>query len=271
MWSWKISPALATGNTIVMKPSELTPLSAIRMCAIMKEVGIPDGVFNLVTGYGTTVGKAITSHMKIEKVAFTGSTLIGRKVMEAAAKSNLKNITLELGGKSPTIIFDDADLDEAVKWAAHGILSVVFLTLLYVISDKFAISFNHGQTCSAGSRIFVQSGIYGQFLEGFTARARGIKLGDPFTPGTHQGPQISQMQYDRIMGYIQSGKEDGATCHLGGDRFGTEGFFINPTIFTDVKSEMRIVREEIFGPVAVIIRFETEDGWSWIRFLREQD
>lgn len=122
MWSWKVGPALATGNTIVMKPSELTPLSAIRMCTIMKEVGIPDGVFNLVTGYGKTVGDAISSHMKIEKVAFTGSTLTGRKIMEGAARSNLKSITLELGGKSPTIIFDDADLDEAIKWATHGIL-----------------------------------------------------------------------------------------------------------------------------------------------------
>src|SRR5258707_1657718 len=143
MWSWKIGPALATGNTVVMKPSELTPLTAIRMCTILKEAGIPDGVVNIVTGYGITAGQAISSHMKIEKVAFTGSTLVGRKIMEAAAKSNLKNITLELGGKSPTIIFDDADLDEAVKWAAHGILSVVFLSFLCVVSDKFTISFNH--------------------------------------------------------------------------------------------------------------------------------
>jgi aldehyde dehydrogenase (NAD+) len=241
MWAWKIAPALATGNTVVMKPSEITPLTAIRMCGILKEAGIPDGVVNIVTGYGITAGQAISSHMKIEKVAFTGSTVVGRKIMEAAAKSNLKKITLELGGKSPSIIFDDADLDETIEWATHGLF------------------FNHGQACCAGSRIFVQAGIYDEFIERFIAKAKTIKLGDPFREGTDQGPQISQIQFDRIMGYIQSGKEQGATCILGGDRHGTEGYFINPTIFTNVKPDMKIVQEEIFGPVGVIIKFESEE------------
>jgi aldehyde dehydrogenase (NAD+) len=241
MWSWKIAPALATGNTVVLKPSEFTPLTAIRMCEIFSETSIPAGVVNIVTGYGHTAGAAISSHMKIEKVAFTGSTLVGRKIMEAAAKSNLKTVTLELGGKSPNIIFDDADLDQAVSWAAHGIF------------------WNHGQACCAGSRIFVQAGIYDEFLKRFTEKARSIKVGDPFGQGTDQGPQVSQIQYDRIMGYIDSGKQDGATVLTGGDRHGTEGYFINPTIFTDVKPDMKIVQEEIFGPVGVVIKFDNAE------------
>ncbi|KAF9064343.1 aldehyde dehydrogenase [Rhodocollybia butyracea] len=241
MMSWKIGPALATGNCIVMKPSEFTPLTAIRMCQLIQEAGFPAGVFNLVTGYGNTVGAAISAHMKIEKVAFTGSTLVGRKIMEAAAKSNLKNVTLELGGKSPNIIFNDADLDQAVNWASHGIY------------------WNHGQACCAGSRIFVQSGIYDQFLAKFTEKTKSLKVGDPFATDSYQGPQVSQLQYDRIMDYIKSGKEEGATVHLGGDRNGTEGYFINPTIFTNTKPDMRIVQEEIFGPVGVVIKFEDEE------------
>ncbi|CAA7262407.1 unnamed protein product [Cyclocybe aegerita] len=241
MWSWKIGPALATGNTIVLKPSEFTPLTAIRMCEILKEAGIPDGVVNLVTGYGHTVGAAISSHMKIEKVAFTGSTLVGRKIMEAASKSNLKTVTLELGGKSPNIIFDDADLDQAVNWAAHGIF------------------WNHGQACCAGSRIFVQEAIYDEFLKRFTQKAREIRVGDPFDNDTDQGPQVSQIQYDRIMGYIESGKQQGATVAIGGDRKGNEGYFINPTIFTDATPDMKIVQEEIFGPVGVVIKFKTQE------------
>jgi aldehyde dehydrogenase (NAD+) len=240
MWSWKVGPALATGNTIVMKPSEFTPLTAIRMCALIQEAGFPPGVLNLVTGYGPIAGAAISSHMKIGKVAFTGSTLVGRKIMEAAAKSNLKPVTLELGGKSPNIIFDDADLDQAVNWASHGIF------------------WNHGQTCCAGSRIFVQAGIYDEFLKRFTAKASAITVGDPFGKDIDQGPQVSQTQYDRIMGYIESGKKEGATLHQGGDRHGKEGYFINPTIFTNVKPEMKIVKEEIFGPVGVVIKFEDE-------------
>ncbi|KAJ2922163.1 hypothetical protein H1R20_g14933, partial [Candolleomyces eurysporus] len=237
----QIIPSLATGNTVVLKPSEFTPLSALRVCALLNEAGVPPGVVNVVTGYGNTVSEAITSHSQIEKVAFTGSTLVGRKVMEAAAKSNLKKVTLELGGKSPNIIFNDADLEQAVKWTAHGLF------------------WNHGQACCAGSRIFVQSGVYDEFLEKFTAKAKEIKLGDPFGEGVDQGPQISQIQYDRIMGYINSGLTDGAKIHLGGRRVGTDGYFIEPTIFVDANPGMKIVQEEIFGPVGVIIKFENEE------------
>ncbi|KAH7890612.1 aldehyde dehydrogenase domain-containing protein [Phlebopus sp. FC_14] len=239
--SLKIAPALATGNTVVLKPSELTPLSALLFSTLISEAGFPPGVINIVNGYGSTAGQAISEHPIIGKVAFTGSTLTGRKIMEAAAKSNLKPVTLELGGKSPTIVFDDADLEQAVKWAIHGIY------------------FNHGQNCSAGSRIFVQEGIYDEFLTMFTEQALAIKVGDPFAEETYQGPQVSQTQFERIMSYISSGKSDGATVHLGGNRIGTEGYFIEPTIFTDCDASMKIVSEEIFGPVACVMKFATEE------------
>ncbi|KAF7337809.1 NAD-dependent aldehyde dehydrogenase [Mycena sanguinolenta] len=203
--------------------------------------GFPPGVVNVITGYGNTVGAAISSHMGIFKVAFTGSTIVGRKIMEAAAKSNLKPVTLELGGKSPNIIFDDADLDKAVEWTAHG---------LY---------WNHGAACCASSRIFVQSGIYDKFLEKFTERSKAVRIGDPLSKDIDQGPMSSEAQFNRIMGYIESGKKDGATVHLGGDRFGTEGYYVNPTIFTNTTPDMKIAKEEIFGPVGVIIKFENED------------
>ncbi len=177
--------------------------------------------------------------------------------MEAAAKSNLKDVTLELGGKSPNIIFNDCDLDQAVNWAAHGILYVV--RFCSSIMSDFLDSWNHGQACCAGSRIFVQSGIYDEFLKRFTERTKNIKVGDPFAEGIDQGPQVSQQQYDRIMGYIQSGKEQGATVHHGGERHGSEGYFISPTIFTNTTPDMKIVQEEIFGPVGVVIKFEDEE------------
>ncbi|EMD41319.1 hypothetical protein CERSUDRAFT_120461 [Gelatoporia subvermispora B] len=241
MMCWKIGPALATGNTIVLKPSEFTPLTALLAAKLIDEAGFPPGVVNVVNGYGDTVGQAIAEHMHIGKVAFTGSTLVGRKIMVAAAKSNLKNVTLELGGKSPSIIFDDADLDLAVEWAAHG---------LY---------FNHGQSCSAGTRIYVHENIYDTFLQKFTEKSMSLKVGDPFGQDTFQGPQVSERQFKRVMDYIESGKQEGATLHLGGHRVGTEGYFITPTIFTDVHPEMRIVREEIFGPVGVILKFKDDD------------
>ncbi|TFK19025.1 NAD-dependent aldehyde dehydrogenase [Coprinopsis marcescibilis] len=241
MLAWKLGPALATGNTIILKPSEFTPLTALRICALVKEAGFPPGVVNILTGYGPTVGAAIATHQKIDKVAFTGSTLVGRKIMEMAAKSNLKNVTLELGGKSPTVVFDDADLDTAVAWALHGLF------------------WNHGQACCAGSRVFVHAKIYDEFLKKLTERAKAINVGDPFGAKTDQGPQVSQTQYERIMSYIESGKSDGATVHLGGERHGTEGYFIQPTIFTDVKPDMKIVKEEIFGPVGVVIKFDDDD------------
>ncbi|KAJ4000139.1 aldehyde dehydrogenase [Lentinula boryana] len=239
MFAMKIAPALAAGNTIVIKPSELTPLSALRVCSLVQEAGFPPGVLNVVVGYGNTVGSAISSHMDIDKIAFTGSTLTGRKVMEAASKSNLKNITLELGGKSPNIIFNDADVDQAVNWACHGIF------------------FAQGQICFAGSRIYVQSGIYDEFLAKFTARSKMHKIGDPFGADSYQGPQISSTQTERVMGYIKSGVDQGAKVHLGGQRHGEQnGNFITPTIFTNTTPDMKIVQEEIFGPVSVVIKFE---------------
>ncbi|KAH8804238.1 aldehyde dehydrogenase domain-containing protein [Flagelloscypha sp. PMI_526] len=241
MLIWKWAPALATGNTIVMKPSELTPLSALKMCHLVKEAGFPPGVVNVVTGYGTTVGHAISSHMDIRKVAFTGSTLVGRKIMEAAAKSNLKPVTLELGGKSPLIIFDDADLDEALKWVAHGLF------------------WNAGQTCSATTRIFVQETIHDKFIDLLAKAASSVKVGDPFAEGINQGPLVSQTQYERVMGYIESGKSEGAKVAVGGERQGTEGYYIPPTLFTNVSSDMKIAKEEIFGPVGVIIPFKDEE------------
>jgi len=179
--------------------------------------------------------------MKIEKVAFTGSTLVGRQIMKAAASTNLKKVTLELGGKSPNIVFNDADIDQAVSWSCFGLF------------------FNHGQCCCAGSRVYVQEGIYDKFMEKFTAKMKSIVVGDPFDADTFQGPQVSQIQYDRIMNHIDVGKEEGATLHLGGERHGTDGFFIKPTVFTDVEPHMRIAKEEIFGPVVVIAKFKNDE------------
>ncbi|KNZ73595.1 Aldehyde dehydrogenase [Termitomyces sp. J132] len=243
MVAWKFAPALATGNTVVLKPSEIAPLTSLRIADLITEAGFPPGVVNIINGYGTTVGQAITSHPLITKVAFTGSTLVGRKILKASSESNLKVVTLELGGKSPTVVFDDADLEQAVKWAASGIFS------------------NMGQSCAAGSRIFVQEGIYDEFLAKFTAIAKNLAAttGDPFAIGMQHGPQISQVQFDRVMSYIESGKQEGATVHIGGARHGQEGYFIQPTIFTNVKPEMKIVKEEIFGPVGVVFKFKTEE------------
>ncbi|PBK83545.1 aldehyde dehydrogenase [Armillaria gallica] len=241
MMVMKLGPALATGNCIVMKTSEFTPLSALRICTLIQEVGFPPGVVNVLTGYGETVGEAISMHMKIEKVAFTGSVLVGHKIMIAAGKSNLKKVTLELGGKSPNIIFNDADLEQAVNWSFHGIY------------------WNHGQACCAGSRIFVQSGIYDEFLKRFTEKSKAIKVGDPFDEDSFQGPLVSKRQFDRVMNFIDIGKAQGATVHLGGERHGSKGYFIQPTIFTNTTPNMDIVQEEIFGPISCIIKFEDEE------------
>ena len=241
MQAWKLAPALATGNTVVMKSAEQTPLSALRIGELILEAGFPEGVVNLLPGFGPTAGAAIASHMDIDKVAFTGSTEVGRLIMEAAAKSNLKRITLELGGKSPNIIFEDTDLDEAVEGAHMG---------LFV---------NQGQSCCAGSRVFVEEKIYDAFVEKSVARARKRRVGDPLDPRTDQGPQVSQSQFDRVLGYIESGQRDGATLACGGDRVGDRGYFIQPTVFSDVRDEMQIAREEIFGPVMSVIPFKDVD------------
>ena len=239
--SWKIGPALATGNTVVLKPSENTPLTALRLAELVAEAGFPAGVFNVVPGLGSVAGQALAEHLNVGKVSFTGSTLVGRKIMETAARTNLKRVTLELGGKNPTLIFDDADLEQAIKWAAGGIFM------------------HNGQVCAAGSRIFVQEGIYDKFVEIFKGAAQSFKLGGGFDPSVNQGPLISKVQLDRVLGYIESGKQEGAKLQVGGAKARAEGYFVEPTIFTDVKPSMKIVREEIFGPVAVIIPFKTEE------------
>ena len=241
MQAWKLAPALATGNTIVMKPAEQTPLSALRLGELILEAGFPEGVVNLLPGFGPTAGAAIARHMDVDKVAFTGSTEVGRLIMEAAAKSNLKRISLELGGKSPNIIFADSDLDDAVEGAHLG---------LFV---------NQGQSCCAGSRVFVEETIYDEFVAKSIARARKRRVGDPLDPRTDQGPQVSESQFGRIMDYIESGKREGATLACGGERVGDRGYFIQPTVFSDVQDEMKIAREEIFGPVMSIIAFKDMD------------
>ncbi|KAJ1338712.1 retinal dehydrogenase [Microdochium nivale] len=241
MFAWKIAPALATGNTVVLKTAEQTPLSALLFCNLVKEAGFPPGALNVISGFGKVAGAAIAAHMDVDKVAFTGSTLVGRQIMKAAASSNLKKVTLELGGKSPNIVFNDADIEQAISWV------------------NFGIYFNHGQCCCAGSRIYVQEGIYDKFIEAFKARASQNAVGDPFDHSTFQGPQVSQLQYDRIMGYIKEGKSQGATVEIGGERHGDKGYFIQPTIFSGVTPDMKIMREEIFGPVASVAKFSTED------------
>ncbi|ODQ67398.1 aldehyde dehydrogenase [Nadsonia fulvescens var. elongata DSM 6958] len=238
MWSWKIGPAVATGNTIVLKTAESTPLSALVASSFVKQAGFPPGVINIVSGYGAT-GQHISNHMKIKKIAFTGSTATGRHIMRAAATSNLKKVTLELGGKSPNIIFDDADVEKAVEWA------------------NTAIYFNSGEVCCAGSRIYVQEKIYDEVLAAFKKRAEQNVLGNPFHEDTFQGPQTSKLQFDRIMSFIEEGKREGATVITGGTRYGDKGYFINPTIFADVTEDMNIVKEEIFGPVVTISKFKT--------------
>jgi aldehyde dehydrogenase (NAD+) len=241
MQSWKLAPALATGNTVVMKPAEQTPLSALRIGELLLEAGYPDGVVNILPGFGPTAGAALARHMDVDKVAFTGSTEVGRLIMTAAAQSNLKRVSLELGGKSPNIIFADTDLDAAVEGAHMGIFV------------------NQGQSCCAGSRVFVEEKIYQQFVEKSVARAAKRRVGDPLDPTTDQGPQVDQSQFDRIMGYIESGRTEGATLACGGERVGNRGYFIRPTVFADVQDDMTIAREEIFGPVMSVIAFNNVD------------
>jgi len=241
MWSWKIGPAIAAGNTVVIKTAEQTPLSGLVAAKLIKEAGFPPGVINVISGFGKTAGAAIASHMDVDKVAFTGSTVVGRQIMKAAAGSNLKKVTLELGGKSPNIVFEDADIDNAISWV------------------NFGIFFNHGQCCCAGSRVYVQEGIYDKFVQRFKERAQKNVVGDPFAADTFQGPQVSQLQFDRIMGYIKAGQDEGATVVTGGKRKGNEGYFIEPTIFADVKDDMSIMQEEIFGPVCSIAKFKTKE------------
>lgn len=238
MQGWKLAPALATGNTVVMKVAEQTPLSALYLASLIKEAGFPPGVVNIITGYGPTAGAAIAQHMDVDKVAFTGSTEVGHLIQKAAGDSNLKRVTLELGGKSPSIVLADADMDHAVDQCHE------------------ALFFNMGQCCCAGSRTFVEEPIYQEFLERTVEKAKQRKVGNPFELDTQQGPQVDKEQFERILGYIRLGQKEGARLLCGGERLGERGFFIKPTVFGDVQDDMRIAKEEIFGPVQPLFKFK---------------
>ncbi|KAI1024501.1 hypothetical protein LB503_007417 [Fusarium chuoi] len=243
MAAWKIGPALACGNTIVMKAAEQTPLSILLLGQAFKDVGFPPGVFNALNGYGGEAGPPLVQHPLVEKVAFTGSTATGAKIMEMASKT-LKNITLETGGKSPLLVFSDCDLDEAVKWSHMGIMS------------------NQGQICTATSRLLVQDKVYDEFVQRFIETTNTVsKVGHQWDSETYQGPQVSRQQYDRILEYIKIGKSEGATLLAGGQPVDAskKGFFVQPTVFGDVHHQMRVFREEIFGPVVVITKFSSEE------------
>ncbi|KAL8042045.1 hypothetical protein ABFX02_09G024500 [Erythranthe guttata] len=241
MLAWKVGPALACGNTIVLKSAEQTPLTALYVAKLFQEAGLPDGVLNVVSGYGSTAGAALASHMDVDKLAFTGSTNTGKVVLELAARSNLKPVTLELGGKSPFIVCDDADVDHAVELA------------------HFALFFNQGQCCCAGSRTYVHERIYDEFVDKAKARALGRTVGDPFKNGIEQGPQIDLKQFEKVLRYIKSGIDSDATLECGGDRFGSKGYFVQPTVFSNVKDDMLIAQDEIFGPVQSILKFKDVD------------
>jgi acyl-CoA reductase-like NAD-dependent aldehyde dehydrogenase len=239
--SWKVAPALACGNTLVLKPAEQTPLVALRAGELMCEADLPDGVINIVTGFGPTAGGAIARHPDIDKVAFTGSTEVGKLILQAAA-GNLKRVSLELGGKSPNIIFPDADMDQAVSLSAVGIFR------------------NQGQVCCAATRMFVQERVYDEFAERLAKKAEEITLGQPLDRRTTMGPLVSQEQYQRVLGYLSVARQEGATAKTGGERGPQEkGYFVKPTVYTGVKNEMRIAQEEIFGPVTVLIPFKDEN------------
>jgi aldehyde dehydrogenase (NAD+) len=240
MVAWKWGPALAAGCTIVMKPAEQTPLTCLRLARLAQKAGIPDGVINVVPGFGPTAGAAVVRHPGIDKVAFTGSGETARIIM-GQASDTLKRLTFELGGKSPNIVFADADLDAAAAGAHVGIY------------------LNQGQCCCAGSRLFVEDRIHDAFVERVVAESRSRRVGDPFDPATQQGPQVDRAQFDKIMGYVEAGRREGATLATGGGRVGARGFFIEPTVFTNVRDEMAIAREEIFGPVLSVLRFSDVD------------
>ncbi len=237
MVAWKWGPALAAGCTIVMKPAEQTPLTCLRMARLAQKAGIPDGVINVVPGYGPTAGAAIVKHPGVDKVAFTGEYKTAQIIMRDAAPT-LKRLTFELGGKSPNIVFADADLDAAAAGAYIG---------LYL---------NQGQCCCAGSRLFVEEKIHDKFVDRLVSMSKDRKLGDPFKADTQQGPQVDQAQFDKIMHYIGVGQKEGAKCLTGGKRFGDRGYFIEPTVFADVKDDMTIAKDEIFGPVMSILKFK---------------
>jgi phenylacetaldehyde dehydrogenase len=240
MAAWKLGPALATGNCVVLKPAEQTPLTALRLAGLIAEAGVPDGVVNVVSGFGETAGAALTAHNDVDKVAFTGSTAVGKLIVAASAASNLKKLTLELGGKSPNIVFDDAGPD-AIAGAAN------------------AIFFNHGQCCVAGSRLYVQQSRFDEVVDGVAQIAKSIKMGPGMEPGTQMGPLVSEEQLRLVTGFLESGEAEGATALVGGGRFGDRGYFVEPTVLTNTRPDMKVVREEIFGPVLVAAPFSDLD------------
>ncbi|KAI0512940.1 aldehyde dehydrogenase [Xylaria bambusicola] len=239
--AFKAAPALATGNCFILKPSEKTPFSSLALATLVKEAGFPPGVFQVLTGDGTT-GALLASHMKVRKISFTGSTATGRKIQEMAAKSNLKRVTLELGGKSPAVVFDDANLENAISWCVR------------------AICLNTGQVCVAASRVYVQEGIYDKFLEGYkkAMEEQGKAIGDPDAAETQMGPIVDKLQFDRVSGFLERGRSQG-TLLTGGSRVGDQGYFVQPTVFTDVPEDAEICKKEIFGPVSILNKFKTEE------------
>lgn len=241
MLAWKWAPALAAGNTVVLKPSEKTPLTALYMAALTQEVGFPAGVVNVVNGFGPTAGKALASHNDVDKIAFTGSTLVGKAIQAEAGKSNCKRVTLEMGGKSPLVVWEDADIDLAAGIAHDGCFV------------------NQGQCCSAASRTFVHEKIYDKFVAKARELAQKRTVGDPFDPKTLQGPQVDEIQFKKVLSLIDAGKKEGAKVECGGLRHGQVGYFVEPTVFSNVTDDMTIAREEIFGPVQQILKFKTLD------------
>jgi acyl-CoA reductase-like NAD-dependent aldehyde dehydrogenase len=245
MAAWKLAPALAAGNTIVLKPAEQTPVNAMELGRLIQEAGFPDGVVNIIPGYGETAGAALAAHPGIDKIAFTGSTEVGKLIAHAAA-DNLTKVSLELGGKAPNIVFADADMEQAVNGAMMGIF------------------FNQGQVCCAGSRLFLSEEIKDEFLDRFKEKAQKVKVGNPMDAGTHMGPQVSEEQLNRIKGYVDIAREEGAQVLTGGcppelEGDFQQGYFFQPTIFGDVKNQMRVAQEEIFGPVTSVITFTDEN------------
>ena len=241
--SWKIAPALAAGNTVVLKPASLTPLTALKFAELCQQAGLPEGAFNVVTGPGGTVGMALVRDPRVDKIAFTGSTDVGKQIMREAA-GTLKRLSLELGGKSPNIVFADADMDAAVKGAMTGIF------------------YNKGEVCAAGSRLFVEEKIHAELMAQLTERVKGLKVGDPMDKATRMGPVVSRQQMETVLGYIEAGKREGARLVAGGGRANVgngKGYFVEPTIFDDVTNRMKIAREEIFGPVLSVIPFTSID------------
>ena len=236
MAAWKLGPALATGNTVVLKPAEQTPLSALRLGELMIEAGFPDGVINIVPGFGETAGAALAGHPDVDKIAFTGSTEVGKIIVKAAA-GNLKKVTLELGGKSPNVVFADSDLDASIAGAAS------------------AVFFNQGQVCCAGTRLFVEKKVYDRVVEGVADAAKKLKVLPGMDPNSQMGPLVSQEQLERVTGYMKAGRDEGANFVVGGNRLGNKGYFVEPTVLTQTNNNMKVVKEEIFGPVVAAMPF----------------